>query len=268
MILNELMFWLMCIEGVVCIFLCLPFFKHMTQATVVFVSTNLITPNSTASMAGNVILAVVGLLFLSNVQTSMKYRSTDEVLSDGLRIRLLVAQRDMYISGFCLFLFALLRMVYSGMVTNITLEKKFHAMEKQAKSASEGYSKLIDEHDTLQKQVKKLAGIEGDDKGLDAILAENASLEKELADVKKALAAAETQVAAVKKQADGQSAAYMKLLDDTAAKDAKVDELKTALETITDLKSKLAELAKERDSLKTQIQDYDFMFADAKKKAL
>ncbi|OQS02024.1 hypothetical protein THRCLA_21524, partial [Thraustotheca clavata] len=136
MIVNELMFGLMCLEGIVCLFLCLPFFKHITQATVKFLSARVVTPNSNVSYIGGVIMALVGLLFLSNVQTTIKYHRSDEVLSDGLRIRLLVAQRDMYISGFCLFLFALLRLVYSSMVTNITLEKKFEAMEKQAKGAS------------------------------------------------------------------------------------------------------------------------------------
>ncbi|KDO20637.1 hypothetical protein SPRG_12994 [Saprolegnia parasitica CBS 223.65] len=259
MILNELLFGLLCVEAVVCLFLCLPFFKHMTQATVAFLSTNVFPPNSGAAMVGNIVLAVVGLLFLANVQTSLKYRNSDEVLSDGLRIRLLVAQRDMYISGFCLFLFALLRLVYSSM---------YEAMEKQAKNASSGYSKLIDEHDTLQKQLKKLSGFEADGKGLEALLAENAALEKEVSTLKKSLATAETTVENVKKQAENQSTAYMKLLDDSAAKDAKVDELKAAQTSIADLKSTVAELTKERDSLKTQIQDYDFMFADAKKKAL
>ncbi|EQC25100.1 hypothetical protein SDRG_17014 [Saprolegnia diclina VS20] len=268
MILNELLFGLLCVEAVVCLFLCLPFFKHMTQATVAFLSTNVFPPNSGAAMVGNIVLAVVGLLFLANVQTSLKYRNSDEVLSDGLRIRLLVAQRDMYISGFCLFLFALLRLVYSSMVTNISLEKKYEAMEKQAKNASSGYSKLIDEHDTLQKQLKKLSGFEADGKGLEALLAENAALEKEVGTLTKSLATAETTVGNVKKQAENQSTAYMKLLDDSAAKDAKVDELKAAQKSIVDLKATVAELTKERDSLKTQIQDYDFMFADAKKKAL
>ncbi|OQR97760.1 hypothetical protein THRCLA_06866 [Thraustotheca clavata] len=154
------------------------------------------------------------------------------------------------------------------MVTNITLEKKFEAMEKQAKGASSGYSKLLEEHDVLQKQLKKLSSFEKDGKGVEALLAENAKLETQVEELEKNLSTAQTQVESVKKQADNQSTAYMKLLDDVASKDAKAEELKTAQSTISDLKSQLAELTKERDNLKTQIQDYDFMFADAKKKAL
>lgn len=41
----------------------------------------------------------------ADVMTCYKHHHSDEVLSDGMRIRLLTAQRDMYISGFCLFLF-------------------------------------------------------------------------------------------------------------------------------------------------------------------
>jgi B-cell receptor-associated protein 31 len=202
----------------------------------------------------------------------MKYRHSDEVLSDGLRIRLLTAQRDMYISGFCLFLFALLRMVYSSMASSLKLEKSMQAMEKQAKGASAGYTKLLEEHDVLQKQMKKLSGfedtIDGKGKGLEAILKENATLEKEVAKLNKTVATCEAQVEQVKKQADNQSTAYMKLLNDSTEKDSKLNDLKTKESQIADLKKKVEELTKERDGLKTQIQDYDFMFADAKKKAL
>lgn len=42
----------------------------------------------------------------ADVNTCYRHHSSSgATLSDGMRIRLLSAQRDMYISGFCLFLF-------------------------------------------------------------------------------------------------------------------------------------------------------------------
>lgn len=46
-----------------------------------------------------------GCVCLADVSTCYKHHSAGVILSDGMRIRLLASQRDMYISGFCLFLF-------------------------------------------------------------------------------------------------------------------------------------------------------------------
>lgn len=54
--------------------------------------------------------------YLADVLTCYNHHSSDEVLSDGLRIRLLTAQRNMYISGFCLFLF-----LYDGSIVVVGL---------------------------------------------------------------------------------------------------------------------------------------------------
>ncbi|KAF0694906.1 Aste57867_14248 [Aphanomyces stellatus] len=268
MFINVMMFWLMCVEGAICVFLCIPFMKHSTQATVNFLASNVITPTSHLTMVGNGILALVGVMFLANLQTTYNHHMSDEVMTDGFRIRLLAAQRDMYISGICLFLNAMLQMLYSSMVTNIKLEKSLGALEKQAKSASSSYTKLLEEHDVLQKQLKKLVGLDaGDANTLEKLLKENATLETEVAALKKSVAASDASIAQVKKQADSQSAAYMKLLDESTAKGDKEAEVKELHQQVLEQKKTINDLTKDRDSLKAQIQDYDFMFADAKKKA-
>ncbi|RHY03955.1 hypothetical protein DYB25_001207 [Aphanomyces astaci] len=204
-----------------------------------------------------------------NLQTTYNHHMSDEAVSDGFRIRLLAAQRDMYISGICLFLNLLLQMLYSSMVVNIKLEKSLGAMEKQAKGASSSYTNLLEEHEILQKQLKKLVGLDGttDLTSLEKLLKENAAYETEVASLKKSVAASDAAIAQVKKQADSQSAAYMKLLDETTAKSDQAQEIKDLHAQVVDLKQTVNDLTKDRDSLKTQIQDYDFMFAEAKKKA-
>jgi B-cell receptor-associated protein 31 len=214
---------------------------------------------------------------LADVNACYKHHSDDAVWSDGLRIRLLTAQRDMYISGFCLFLFLLLRLVYHSMETNLRLEKSLAAMKKQAEGASNGYKNLLEENESTTAQLKKLKELVGDNeddvkKGgsaspLDKLLEENASLTKQLAVATKELKSAETKVDAVKKQAEGQSAAFMKLMDDKTKSDKQGEETKALEAKLQQQAEQIAALTTERDSLKSQVQDYDFMFADAKKKA-
>lgn len=51
----------------------------------------------------------------ADVNTCYRHHSSSgATLSDGMRIRLLSAQRDMYISGFCLFLFLYVLMLCMG----------------------------------------------------------------------------------------------------------------------------------------------------------
>ncbi|RHY31335.1 hypothetical protein DYB32_003594 [Aphanomyces invadans] len=175
----------------------------------------------------------------------------------------------MYISGICLFLNLLLQMLYSSMVLNIKLEKSLGAMEKQAKGASSSYTKLLEEHEIVQKQLKKLVGLDGstDMTTLEKLLKENATYETELATLKKTAAASESAIAQVKKQADSQSAAYMKLLDESTAQADQAKEVKDLHAQVLELKKTINDVTKDRDALKSQIQDYDFMFAEAKKKA-
>jgi B-cell receptor-associated protein 31 len=216
------------------------------------------------------------LYSLADVSTVYKHHSSDEVLSDGMRIRLLTAQRDMYITGFCLFLFLLLRLVYIALATNLRLEKSLGAMKRQAEGAAAGYKSLLAENETVKKQTDKLhellEGEEGDDKQkkvdlLAKLARENAELEQQLKDASEKLKKAEGQVAAVTKQADGQSAAYMKLMDEKSASDKQLESAQAQEEQLKQQREQIAKLSEERDALKSQIQDYDFMFAEAKKKA-
>ena len=53
------------------------------------------TKDSVLPTVANVILVIIGVLFISDIFTVRKYMPNEGILSDGVRIRLLVAQRDM-----------------------------------------------------------------------------------------------------------------------------------------------------------------------------
>uniref|UniRef100_K3WFP5 Endoplasmic reticulum transmembrane protein n=1 Tax=Globisporangium ultimum (strain ATCC 200006 / CBS 805.95 / DAOM BR144) TaxID=431595 RepID=K3WFP5_GLOUD len=284
MLLNYVLFWMMVAEAMICLVISLPFGQKISQKIIQFLTSRLGGKDSNASMAVTIILALVSILFLSDVSTVYKHHSRDTVLSDGMRIRLLAAQRDMYISGFCLFLFLLLRLVYTSMDKNIRLEKSLGAMKKQAEGASAGYKGLLEENESMKKQLAKVHALLGsiksnddndddvdDDKKKANVLAklieENTYLTTKLETAKHDLKLAENKVEIVKKQAEGQSSAFMKLMDEKTEADKHLQLTKTQQETIAQQQKEISELKNERDALKSQIQDYDFMFAEAKKKA-
>ncbi|RLN55653.1 hypothetical protein BBJ29_006751 [Phytophthora kernoviae] len=276
MLINHMLFWMMITEATICLVISLPFGQWISHAVISFLAKNVGGKDSPANMVATVVLALVSLLFISDIMTVYKHHSSDEVLSDGMRIRLVTAQRDMYISGFCLFLFLLLRLVYIALATNLRLEKSLGAMKRQAEGAAAGYKSLLEENESFKKQADKLHELleseEGDDKQkkldvLAKLVKENADLTASVAASANKLKKAESEVAAVTKQAEGQSSAFMKLMDEKNESEKQLGIAKAQEEELKGQREQIAKITEERDALKSQIQDYDFMFAEAKKKA-
>lgn len=286
------MFWIMIVEASVCVLISLPFGKSIVQKTIHYLSHHIGGKNSYASTIMNVILSVVTILFLSNVHTCWRYHASDRMLTDGLRIRLLIAQRDMYIAGFCLFLFLLLRRVYALLEANLRVEHNLNAMKKQAEGASNGYTQLLDENEKLKQKWSKLETLlgnqeeeeeeegenaEGERNGkeeetgtkklpkkvniVEHLLQENVSLEKKALEHEKKAESAKKQLETIKKQAENQQETLIELIEKNATFENARKEFQQAQETIQTLQ-------KEKKELTHQLQDYDFMFAETRKKEL
>lgn len=176
--------------------------------------------------------------------------------------------------------------MYHAIVKNIRLEKSLSALKKQAEGASSGFTQQLTENEAMKKQLAKLHALLGvnDDTTtttdgnstkpntkttdvLATLVAENAALTTQLDAATQAVKAAESQVAAVKKQAENQSTAFEKLLDEKLEADKHRERTAQQQTTLEQQAKELKDLKTERDSLRSQIQDYDFMFAEAKKKA-
>lgn len=266
MLLNQLLFYLLCAELVLCIILSLPYINHSVQPVIKILSAKFVGPTTTSIM--NVSIGVIILIFLSNLQATFKHQTDDVMYHDHLRIRLLTSQRDMYISGFVLFLTLMLRLVYSSLENNLQLTRSLEAMKKQAQGAAAGYDNLHEEHEALKKQVEVFKQVSSEDGevSMEKLVDLNATLTARAEKAEKDAKTAEAQLASVKKQAASQNDAYMKLVDTQVEADERQDQIKELQRQLDAAKTELKELTKERDSLKTQIQDYDFMFLDAKKK--
>lgn len=168
----------------------------------------------------------------------------------------------------------LLRLVYMSMGQNLRLEKSLAAMKKQAEGASTGYKGLLTENESIKKQLDKVQLLLGDKgegaKSVDVLaqlVEENSKLSTQLAEAEKRVKAAETSAESVKKQAAAQSESFMKLVDEKNDVEQQRELVKTQNTKIAALEKAIKDLTDDRDALKSQIQDYDFMFADAKKKA-
>lgn len=166
------------------------------------------------------------------------------------------------------------------METNIHLEKNLFAMQKQAEGVSVGYKQQLDENEVIKKQLQKVHSLlgmsDGEDDGKDAkkkvdvlakLIEENTTLTTTLEATTHDLELAENKVKVVKKQAESQSEAYMKLMDEKTESDKYEQLTKDQQKTIKQQAHEIKELKSDCESFKAQIQDYDFMFAEAKKKA-
>ncbi|CAI5721469.1 unnamed protein product [Hyaloperonospora brassicae] len=257
MLLNTALFYMMLTEAAICLVLSLPVGQWLSHAAVSFLMRAIGRRDSLANTVATVVLALVSLLFLSDVSTVYKHHSSDEVLGDGLRVRLLTAQRDVYITGFCLFLFLLLRLVYIALATNLRLEKSLEAMTKQAEGAASGYTSLLEDNERLTKQTHKLHALLDDGSGSDDAKGSKVDV----------LARLVQENADLEEQAEGQGAAFMTLLEEKQMLDKQLETAASQRSQLERQREEIATLTAERDALKSQIHDYDFMFPEAKKKA-
>ncbi|CAH0514569.1 unnamed protein product [Peronospora belbahrii] len=73
MLLNNLMFWMMVVEAVICLMLTLPFGQWLSYTMMSFLMKYLDDKNSPVNTMATIVLALVAILFLSNVSTVYKH---------------------------------------------------------------------------------------------------------------------------------------------------------------------------------------------------
>ena len=162
----------------------------------------------------------------------------------------------------------MLRMVYAGMETTIRLEKSLQAMEKQAKGAALGFKTMMDENELVTLQLAKMKDCLNDDEQvqLSTLLKENSSLTVKVKELEVALEKSTTVVSMVKKQAERQSTAYMALMEDKETMEKKKKTDTDTLRQMTNQKEAYDRLVEENAAMKNQLEDYDLIFTDQKKK--
>jgi len=214
--------------AVVCLFL-IPFIPNRTWAKL-FKSKLLKGLENQLIYYFYILVAILILFFLDSLREVGKY-GEEEQSSDGhshgghldtqmqLHMKRFRSQRNMYISGFALFLCLVIKRMVSLMITSSALESEKEAAIKQAKSASKAAETLMEQQGNAQ----------------DKESAEVLGLKEELKEAKQELSKAKKDVESMKSQASNVSAEYDRLMEEKDRLQLKVNVLGGG-DTETDVK--------------------------------
>ncbi|KAH3881169.1 hypothetical protein DPMN_005092, partial [Dreissena polymorpha] len=173
----------------------------------------------------NVFILLLLVLFGDAIREERKYSEPTSVVdlkhnpdTENLaHMKMFRAQRNLYISGFALFLWFVIRRLVTLISTQAQLQAQAEASTKQAKGASDQAKKLMDEIENL----KNMAKLEDTD--LDAVKREKDlahdldDAQQELKKLKKELQSKELDFNTLKKQSEGTNKEYDRLLNELAA---------------------------------------------------
>ncbi|TEA10461.1 B-cell receptor-associated protein 31 [Orcinus orca] len=184
-----------------------------------------------------VLVVILVLLLIDAVREIRKYDDVTEKVNlqnnpgavEHFHMKLFRAQRNLYIAGFSLLLSFLLRRLVTLISQQATLLASNEAFKKQAESASEAAKKYMEENDQLKKEAAGGVKLDGRDAEV-KVEEENRSLKADLQRLKDELAVnkqklekAENEALAMRKQSEGLTKEYDRLLEEHAKLQAEVD---------------------------------------------
>ncbi|XP_066912644.1 B-cell receptor-associated protein 31-like [Clytia hemisphaerica] len=168
------------------------------------------------------------ILFIESIHKAHKFSNIkfDNNLANNpqaevqAHMKLFRAQRNLYITGFALFMLLVLRRLVTLISKQATLEASHAAAIKQAQGASEQAQKLLEENEKLSKGKRRDANEENEQK-------ENMEnhidiLKKELKDKKDKLEKAEKDLTAMKQQSENLTTEYNRMADERNAMEKKL----------------------------------------------
>lgn len=184
-----------------------------------------------------VLIIILVLLVVDAFREIRKYDDVTEKVNlqnnpgavEHFHMKLFRAQRNLYIAGFSLLLSFLLRRLVTLISQQATLLASNEAFKKQAEGASDAAKKYMEENDELKKLGAgrgKLDSKEGVGKVQEenqALKADMKRLKEQLADSKQKLEKAENEALAMRKQSQGLTKEYDRLLEEHARLQAAVD---------------------------------------------
>ncbi|WAR25950.1 BAP31-like protein [Mya arenaria] len=164
----------------------------------------------------NVFIVILLLLFM----VDLKHNPDQENLA---HMRLFRAQRNLYIAGFALFGWFIIRRLVTLLSLQAQMQAQSEASQKQAQSASDAAKKLMEEKDNIKNMARS------DDTDVDAVKREKdlaTQLDEtklELKKLKKELEMKQTDFEALKKQSEGMNKEYDRLLNEYSKAQEKLE---------------------------------------------
>lgn len=161
------------------------------------------------------------LLFLDSLRQMHKYSSNrDQEVRHGhldaevqQSMKMFLAQRNCYISGFALFLAPVIRRIGTLLSSQATLIASHQASLRQAKSATETAEKLLKEKEKSNRDSEECEDNEGNLKR-EEYEKKIQCIKDQLKQTEEELVAAKRDLVAVKEQAEGTSREYDRLLNE------------------------------------------------------
>ncbi|MBN3279382.1 BAP29 protein, partial [Polyodon spathula] len=170
-------------------------------------------------------IVVLIVLFLDAVREVRKYSGTDANkdaklhpnMFDHLHMKLFRSQRNLYISGFSLFLWLTLRRVVTLITQLATAQGTSDALQTRAENTNAAAKRYMEDNERLKLALKTGKGNEGEnivDDENNKLKEDIEKLKDELKKTSEALRKSKNEVEAVKKQSDGLAREYDRLLQE------------------------------------------------------
>ncbi|CAL8361457.1 unnamed protein product [Merluccius merluccius] len=209
------------VEIGVLVILCLPFITA-TRWQKIF---RLNIWSSVAKFWNKVFLAMIIILivlFLDAVREVRKYSNAEPGkdarlnpnMSDHLHMKLFRAQRNLYISGFSLFLWLVMRRVITLINQLATVQCTSAALQMQADNINQTAKKYMENNELLKQTLMQGKKGEATAEGMELLKKEVERLKGELKTSGDALTKSQSEAEAMKRQSDGLAREYDRLLNE------------------------------------------------------
>uniref|UniRef100_A0A3B4TAL4 tRNA-dihydrouridine(20a/20b) synthase [NAD(P)+]-like n=2 Tax=Seriola dumerili TaxID=41447 RepID=A0A3B4TAL4_SERDU len=165
-------------------------------------------------------IIVLIVLFLDAVREVRKYSQkelgTDSKLQpnmfDHLHMKLFRAQRNLYISGFAVFLWLVMRRVITLINQLAAMSGTTAALQAQADNANQTAKKYMEDNELLKQTLMEGKGDKATSEGMELLRKEVEALREELKTAGDALKKSESEAEGMKKQTEGLAREYDRLL--------------------------------------------------------
>ncbi|XP_068173595.1 B-cell receptor-associated protein 29-like [Antennarius striatus] len=165
-------------------------------------------------------IIILIVLFLDAVREVRKYSTKEDGMDSKLtpnmfdhrHMKLFRAQRNLYISGFAVFLWLVMKRVIT-LITQLASESAITAdLQVQADTANQDAKKYMEENELLKKTLMEGKGDQATAEGMELLRKDTEKLKKELETSGDALKNSQLEADLLKKQMEGLSREYDRLL--------------------------------------------------------
>ncbi|XP_077468539.1 B-cell receptor-associated protein 29 [Stigmatopora argus] len=165
-------------------------------------------------------IVILIVLFLDAVREVRKYSvkdlGTDAKLlpnmHDHMHMKLFRAQRNLYISGFAVFLWLVMKRVVTLVNKLASVSMTTAALQAQADNATKASQKYMEDNELLKKTLMEGTGDNATAEGMELLRKEVEKLQEQLKTSEEALKKSECDADGLKKQTDGLAREYDRLL--------------------------------------------------------